>query len=337
MNVDVAKAGSGSVYNESSPAITLPSAATDTLEITTPFTPGATASDLGDYTFTFDIQQTETDENPGDNMVTAEFKVTDTVFAREYGVLGSSVGPDNYTCCVADGSEIGLIYEFSKADMARSISFYIANNTTTANGLTVFANLYKISINGDFSSTPIAQSDIFDVTSNEVNTWVTLPFTAPAQVDPDSTYVASLGIFGLDAGDVLRVGEDLTVNQPEASVAPTTFVYGGAWYWIPNVPMIRLNTTSTVGVDEITERFNLNLYPNPATDAVNVYANTLPAEPITLTLTNLLGEVVMTRTVSPIMGQINERIALNNLDNGIYMLRMQGADWEKTMKVVHNR
>ena len=337
LDVDIQKSGS-SVYSQTSPGISLDPNVTDTLEITNAFSPGATAADTGEYTINYTVQQTESEENPGDNSSSSTFMVTDTVFARDNGVLNNAFGPDNYLCCVADGSEVGLIFEFSADDLARSITFYVANTTNIRSGLSIFANLYKISASGDFSSSPVAQSDLRDIDSTDLGKWITVPFATPGDVMMDSTYVASIAVFGLDNGSFLRLGDDLTTNQPDPNIAPTTFISTGTtWYWITNSPLLRLNTTTTVGTDEISKKYNLTYYPNPTNDQVHLFATNLGNQKVTISVMDLLGNQLFSKEVTTQNGTVSEDISLANQAEGIYLMRMQGQDWEKTMKVTKVR
>ncbi len=138
----------------------------------------------------------------------------------------------------------------------------------------------------------------------------------------------------------LKVGVSTTGNTP----ADFTFIHTGSYLEIPtayteyvldlsaydgqnvyigiqcvsndaSITMIdNIDINTTTGVNELTETLKVNIYPNPASDIVTV-AN---AENSTITIVNLVGEVV--RTIEN--ASANQTIDMSNLSNGTYFVKV---------------
>jgi len=79
--------------------------------------------------------------------------------------------------------------------------------------------------------------------------------------------------------------------------------------------------TSTVGLDKYTLKDNFSVYPNPASNKVNInYENKSEA---LLQLTNTLGAVVFEKTYK---NSIQESLWISELENGTYFIKITEAD-----------
>lgn len=77
--------------------------------------------------------------------------------------------------------------------------------------------------------------------------------------------------------------------------------------------------TGDVGVEELTNEFELNLYPNPASDVVNVSFTLENASEVKLTVTDAVGnEVLVSEAV--LMGTGQQHLSINGaaLSEGFY-------------------
>lgn len=79
-----------------------------------------------------------------------------------------------------------------------------------------------------------------------------------------------------------------------------------------------------VGVNPVAgaQTFDLNAYPSPAQDVLNVSFNTVANQNATVSLVNIAGQTVLSN--SYVTSSINkEAININSLESGIYMLKLE--------------
>ncbi|MES2560985.1 MAG: immunoglobulin-like domain-containing protein [Bacteroidota bacterium] len=99
--------------------------------------------------------------------------------------------------------------------------------------------------------------------------------------------------------------------------------------------IVVVKDSSNVGINESEfNAANVKLYPNPATTAITVSATFVKTQPVTITLVDLLGKEISTRTVRG--AQFNETISIENLNSGIYFCTISNASGSKTLKFVVN-
>jgi hypothetical protein len=79
---------------------------------------------------------------------------------------------------------------------------------------------------------------------------------------------------------------------------------------------------------------SVQVYPNPATDVVNVQFSLSTSADVTIVVTDLLGKEVMNITREGAMSGIhNEPIDINGLDNGMYLISIISGDDIVTKKI----
>ena len=64
------------------------------------------------------------------------------------------------------------------------------------------------------------------------------------------------------------------------------------------------------------------IFPNPSTGEMTVSFNANTAENLTLEVTNLVGQVVYSQEITAVSGQNNLTLALNELANGHYLVKV---------------
>jgi trimeric autotransporter adhesin len=78
------------------------------------------------------------------------------------------------------------------------------------------------------------------------------------------------------------------------------------------------------GVAQVNHPAAITLAPNPNNGTVTISGtlNTKSNETVALTVTNMLGQVVYTATITANNGNINDQVNLGNIANGVYILNM---------------
>ncbi|MBS1771544.1 MAG: T9SS type A sorting domain-containing protein [Bacteroidetes bacterium] len=78
---------------------------------------------------------------------------------------------------------------------------------------------------------------------------------------------------------------------------------------------------------------DVNIYPNPASNHVTISGYVRTAIPLQLDITNSIGQIVYTETISTNGMYLNKDIDTRNYSNGIYFVRIKTDSGIKTMKL----
>jgi hypothetical protein len=85
--------------------------------------------------------------------------------------------------------------------------------------------------------------------------------------------------------------------------------------------MIRLtfDPQFAVGVNEVENDINFNVFPNPSNGVFNINFSSNEENNVNLTVKNVVGQTVITETVN-VSGKTNHQISLTDYSKGIYFL-----------------
>ncbi|MGC9341975.1 MAG: T9SS type A sorting domain-containing protein, partial [Bacteroidales bacterium] len=64
------------------------------------------------------------------------------------------------------------------------------------------------------------------------------------------------------------------------------------------------------------------VYPNPASDWVNLEFSASGQEDIIITILDTYGRTILSKEIRSVNGFVNERLDLSELDNGLYFVRI---------------
>ena len=86
-------------------------------------------------------------------------------------------------------------------------------------------------------------------------------------------------------------------------------------------------------VHDILKEENVNLFPNPSNDYLNVDFTMSETSDITITMNDITGKTVYTKSLNNLNG--NQGLVINtaSLNNGVYTLRLQTKEGAITRKV----
>ncbi|OFX23144.1 MAG: hypothetical protein A2033_15375 [Bacteroidetes bacterium GWA2_31_9] len=230
---------SSDVFNENGTAIpsVAPSTA-DTVPLAVPFT---LPNDVRTYHATYHVFSDQTDEVPANNDDTISFSVSDTVFARDY-IRTTTAGPCRYVG-PADGDAAGTVFYMINGDEANSISVYVTSNSTV--GTSFIGKIWMSDGAGGW--TDVAVTDIRDIVTEDLGTWVTVPILKDGSAEflqAATWYNVGIEIYGISDGtSKLYVGgDDLGPHDfPNSSALK----FQGAWYYDDVLPTIRLNIVNS--------------------------------------------------------------------------------------------
>jgi hypothetical protein len=92
--------------------------------------------------------------------------------------------------------------------------------------------------------------------------------------------------------------------------------------------------TTPVSINEIENINDLSIYPNPATDKLNVKFNTSTADNFDITMYNVTGQAVYKETLPNFMGSYSNELNINDFAQGVYLMQIKSSKGAITRKVV---
>ncbi len=124
------------------------------------------------------------------------------------------------------------------------------------------------------------------------------------------------------------------VDNPEMStIIKHNVGYGGSTF---NSYPAALNQCPTATLDLITlpnSISNFNLYPNPATNVVNVDFGIQNENNVTVSLMNTVGQTVVSKNMKAATGQQSVQFNTANLEAGIYLVKIKTQNGEQVKRV----
>ncbi|MFL5765248.1 MAG: T9SS type A sorting domain-containing protein [Bacteroidia bacterium] len=336
VDMDVNVTGAGTYSQTSNTLSSFPLYAHDTLMVTTtPFTPSA----VGTYTATYTVSQTETDELMSDNTMSRDFKVSDTIYARDKGATGAglsnSLSPSDYVGGDVDGSLIGTLYEFPANGTITTASTFVAS--TAQIGTSFDFVLYNIDGTGSFVE--VANSDIYAVSAaSDRNKWVTMPMQSGIwPVTAGESYVIAVRQYVGSGSFDLDIANDLTMENIQP--AHTSFVDPGgtgSWGWIQKAPFLRLNLEAlNAGIEELSQNAVLmQNIPNPANESTAINFELKRSNEVSLSVVDVTGKLVKTINAGNLVtGMHTITLETADLDAGVYFYTLTAGGEKMTKKL----
>ncbi len=241
--------------------------------------------------------------------------------------LGSSpivtLGPDTAFCQGGNihlyaGSGTGNVYTWSTGSTAASI---------TVNSIGTYSVLVTNTIG-------CQASDVINVTSKAKPT-VSLVFTTPTTfcADDNTSKILTQGTpsGGTYIGAAIT-GNTFTANQAGQGSHIVLYTITGS-NGCSNTAKDTLTVNACVGVEELTNEMNFNVYPNPTTGVFTLDLTTSSDIKGVLYITSIDGKVVLNDVIEG-NGLISKSINISDLANGIYYLKLETKDAIKTYKVL---
>ena len=95
----------------------------------------------------------------------------------------------------------------------------------------------------------------------------------------------------------------------------------------------KLEYYAILGVDNNSGIENINVYPNPATNNINVAVKTTLNEDMTFQIIDMMGRVISSETL-PVSGDFTYNTSVENLAKGIYMMNVITSKGKSVHKIV---
>jgi len=97
--------------------------------------------------------------------------------------------------------------------------------------------------------------------------------------------------------------------------------------------MCAFDPSSTIGIEDNLANVEIQLYPNPASNQIQVVADLNKQEEVNLLVVNALGQVVLNESIGSTQG-INQTMDVSALSNGSYFLRIQSKTQVYTKRFI---
>jgi hypothetical protein len=225
------------------------------------------------------------------------------------GLVGNATTP--FTLNLVEGTR-------EAANAAGTVDFIVNHGATDAPAVDVIARNVATIVSG---------AEYGDVTN-----YITVPANAYIlDVTPagqPNTIVASY-----DA-DLSGLGGGAAVVFASGFLAPAAGQPGfGLWVTLPDGTTFPLDLISST--KDAVEVGEMTVFPNPASDYLNLSLQLNQPTDLSITMFDLLGKQVFTQSLGAAQtGEVNERISLENFAQGTYMLLVKTASGVAVRKVV---
>jgi hypothetical protein len=157
------------------------------------------------------------------------------------------------------------------------------------------------------------------------------------------------GFYVAYADNIQFVDAKITkIDDPEISsfIVPEILDDGSTYYW--NVRAFIAGDTTQwsdpwsfimggVGVNETLNSNNISIFPNPTKGLLFVELNTPEQTPISIKISNLLGEVIIEEEFTAQPGINKRTLNLQHLGTGVYLIKMQSGTEVYNQRVIIDR
>jgi len=302
-NVDV---NSGGLALASAP-ITSVVGVTDSVSTTATYTPAGT---LGASTFAMSITADQTDLDPTNNMISDEsMEITEYTYGRDNGT--EEGGISNVTGNTGNEMSIGNIMSVFADGQVGALDIKITSTASNEGGV-MYGAVYVLNAAGD-AYDYLGQTENYTVVANDLDQWIKVVFDSPIAVTAGQELLVLAGHTGVEVR--------FASAQPALPESVLGFTGDGLFNLTgASVIMVRMDMRDFTGVENSEELSNsVNVYPNPASDNVNVVYSVTEASNVSVVVTTITGEVVYSNNLGTVTaGSHIENINASTMANGVY-------------------
>jgi hypothetical protein len=265
------------VFSDLSPDKTIWTIERDTQKITNPYL----VNDYGDYRFDFKTRFGMPDEKPENNTAKMYFTVTDTFAHRADFSREQRYNTANWVDHGAAGDMVGISYDIYAPCEINSITAYLYD--FVAKETPQYQMVFLKDVDGEY--TEWLTSEVKDMDSSQVRSWVTLPLTKDGEAEflEPGNYAACVRMWGNDPEQTygtpgMTVGTDLTTKESHGVCFVTNITDGATEWWDSGMlAMVGFTINASGGPTEAPVTFNVDMNNhiesgefNPAADFVDV-------------------------------------------------------------------
>lgn len=326
--------GMNVVHTETSAPVALIAPAGSETVALTGYTPMLVDAYMVEYVVSID----EADVSSSNDSTMYSFVVSDSVYARDNGVVEGGLGFNADATNPVVEAELGQAFTVNALDTLSSVSMLLTNTGGGLDGTVVTATIYDVDPATGEPGNVLATTEGVTVDATENAIWDCVILNG-LELNP-GTYI-------------------VVANQPEDNLGlgytSTIFTEGTTWNnsetlgtgWANNETysffvsfILRANfgevVESTVGLSE-NEGSSLSIYPNPSTGNFNINMSGLASSNVDVNITDVSGKVVMNKSFNTVNGDLNAQINISSVDEGVYIVRVNGDQSIVKRIVVSNK
>ena len=287
----------------------------------------------GEFTVTSDAD-TVGGDNFGNNTLTRKFSVTEALYSIDaIGVnaqpVTGSLGTNSFTDA-EDGLMVLNYYDISATTTVIGLQILLDGGSDAGGSLTITLHDTANVFANDVTSF-LEESDVYDITQQDVNSGsIDVMFQDPIEIEPNA-YFVGVELFSNAGDNIIRIVDDLTVPQPEYS--SMIYIPDDQVYTNGNAMGIRLMMQGPVGISEAESNNGVNIFPNPASDVLNVHF-TENQQVERMTIVDVAGKLVSDIPSSEFQGSGLNRIDISGLTTGIYIVNVIGSNTVSSQKLI---
>ena len=323
---------------------------------------------LGTYSIKYDISIQDATETDGtDNSITKIFEITENLFTKEPGPLTngfySGSRPGGEWAAAAIYRMSNSVTDYVATNAITSIS---SNGSSLADN---FVDVFLVKLdngldfgdgNFDFDETDLQGHPSFDIISQNTHVFsneqngalITVPFSSSGQgvpLEPGASYMVIINFDGSQAGSAEVPNEELFLgynSDPRIAMDiegigfPSDMVMSkdqGRWFTGfqgDPAPVIRMEVELMSDTDDTPLPVgSFKVFPNPASDLINVELNLEEPSNTTIVMASLDGKIIEVKELSNVSKRsLNMNVA--HLPAGTYVLKAYTESGSTTHKVV---
>lgn len=317
----------GTSYVGTSPAVTVAAEGTDSLVVSSPFTP----SGQGTFNFEFAILNDSVDDIPVNNELgTYDFDVVQNIYARDNGGDGGSLSGANATPAVT--IETGPLFDIWAQDDIYGIDVTLGSNI--AEGIEIYGTLYEIDPN-EADPVFISETEYHTTGAGEADSDLTLVFPNEITLEANKTYMVTAASFATD----------FSVATGGFSPNGTSLIFGDlgsagvAWYYTNSTPVVRMNFDETLATENNElSTMEVTQYPNPFANETTVNYSLQEAAEVNYKVVDMAGNVILSgEEGNQTAGEHTFTIDGASFANGVYYLELTAGDNKVTRRLVVNK
>lgn len=174
-------------------------------------------------------------------------------------------------------------------------------------------------------------------TGNAANTLLTAQIGC---IQFSGTTTQAVGIANLDFGVTVVVNlsgtEQTFVNKTSVLVELFNSTFGGDYDFDYRLFIVENanDCTNSVGIEEIANVSNLNIYPNPFSNKALISFNALVNEKYTARLFDVMGKAVYEETLQANSGNNSFELNKKDISNGVYFFTLTNGKATETKRVI---
>lgn len=305
----------------------------DSFEVDQPYTyPGA-----GEYIYKYFSSPDQPDLNTGNDTISSSpIMVGTSAYARDNGIATGVI--TNSADNTGSQFSVGNVFEFFGPFSMSSVDVAIGNNAAYV-GQFIYAIVYRYDpATGNFDY--VFDSQDYEIQSGDEGGFVTIPLVdanggdATIEAQSGEIYLVTAGHYGgTDQIGFLMAQEVADVSVFFYDAAGELGLFGGM-----SAVMIRPSEENFASVDNVSNNFNINVYPNPVQGEANVSFELENASDVAVSLTDMSGKEVFSENIANVAAGKNQlTIPTEGLSNGVYFYNFAAGNNIVTEKIVINK